>query len=427
MSANQPIRVLIAEDDAAVRGALSDIIRTESTLELAAAVADGDEAIEAAAREQPDVAVLDVRMPGGGADAVRGIKRVSPDTHVLALSAHDDRATVLEMLEAGVSGYLVKGSSIRLIVDSIARAAEGQGSLSGKVAGDVIEELAGQLTLRRRAIENRHRRELRIRRAIEEEAVLRIVFQPICALGGDPVGVEALSRFDIPPKRGPERWFAESSEVGLRRELELAAVQRALQQLPLVPADMYLSVNVSPDTLMAAPLRKLVEAVDGERIVVEVTEHAPIDDYERLGIAVGRLRENGVRLAIDDAGAGFASLRHILRLAPDFIKLDRTLIAGIETDRSRQALAVGLISFAAKIDATIVAEGIEGPDELAALKALGVDYGQGFFLAPPGPLPLASRREASGGAGSGGGRAASGSPRAASPRTRRRGRSAASS
>jgi EAL domain-containing protein (putative c-di-GMP-specific phosphodiesterase class I) len=239
--------------------------------------------------------------------------------------------------------------------------------------------------------------------------------------------VEALSRFDIPPKRGPERWFAESSEVGLRRELELAAVQKALEQLPLVPADMYLSVNVSPETLTAAPLRKLVEAVDGERIVVEVTEHAPIDDYERLGAAIGRLRDRGVRLAIDDAGAGFASLRHILRLAPDFIKLDRTLIAGIETDRSRQALAAGLISFAAKIDATIVAEGIERREEVAALKALGVDYGQGFFLAQPGPLPVALRREASGAGGSGGGRAASGTLRAALPRIRHPGRSAASS
>jgi EAL domain-containing protein (putative c-di-GMP-specific phosphodiesterase class I)/DNA-binding NarL/FixJ family response regulator len=426
MTASPLIRVLIAEDDAAVRGALSDIIRTETTLELAAAVADGDQAIEAAAREQPHVALLDVRMPGGGAVAVRGIKRVSPETSVLALSAHDDRVTVLEMLEAGVSGYLVKGSSIGAIVDSIERAAAGQGSLSGKVAGDVIEVLAGQLTVRRRADERRERREVRIRRAIEDDTVLRIVFQPICTLGGDPVGVEALSRFDVPPKRGPERWFAEASEVGLRRELELAAVRKALQQLPLVPADMFLSVNVSPGTLMAAPFRKLLEAVDGTRIVVEVTEHAPIEDYERLGAAVGRLRDCGVRLAVDDAGAGFASLRHILRLAPDFIKLDRTLIAGIEVDRSRQALAAGLISFARKIDATIVAEGIERPAEVAALQALGVAYGQGFFLARPGPLPLSARRDASG-AGAGGGRAGNGTLRASSPPTRRKGRSAASS
>jgi EAL domain-containing protein (putative c-di-GMP-specific phosphodiesterase class I) len=95
-----------------------------------------------------------------------------------------------------------------------------------------------------------------------------------------------------------------------------------------------------------------------------------------------------VRLAVDDAGAGFASLRHILRLAPDFIKLDRTLIDGIEKDRSRQALAAGLISFAERIDATIIAEGIEQIAEVDMLTSLGVGYGQGFFLARPGPLPL---------------------------------------
>ena len=99
-----------------------------------------------------------------------------------------------------------------------------------------------------------------------------------------------------------------------------------------------------------------------------------------------------MRLAVDDAGAGFASLRHILRLAPDFIKLDRTLIDGIERDRSRQALAAGLISFADKIEATIIAEGIERSAEVDALTALGVDYGQGFFIARPAPLPLQHER-----------------------------------
>jgi EAL domain-containing protein (putative c-di-GMP-specific phosphodiesterase class I) len=97
-------------------------------------------------------------------------------------------------------------------------------------------------------------------------------------------------------------------------------------------------------------------------------------------------------LAVDDAGAGFASLRHILRLAPHFIKLDRTLIDGIEADRSRQALAAGLISFAHKIEATIIAEGIERSEEVDALRELGVDYGQGFFLARPAPLPLKTTR-----------------------------------
>ena len=124
------------------------------------------------------------------------------------------------------------------------------------------------------------------------------------------------------------------------------------------------------------------------RLVVEITEHAPVDDYDQLKKALDPLRERGLRLAVDDAGAGFASLRHILNLAPDIIKLDRTLIDRIDEDCSRQALAAGLISFADKIDAAIVAEGIEREEEVHALDELGVGFGQGYFFARPGPLPL---------------------------------------
>jgi EAL domain-containing protein (putative c-di-GMP-specific phosphodiesterase class I)/DNA-binding NarL/FixJ family response regulator len=391
MTPKSRIRVLVAEDDPAVRAALIGLIRAEPSFELVGEVANASDAVEVAAKHRPDVAVIDVRMPaGGGAAAVRGIKRKSPETRMLAFSAADDRATVLEMLEAGVVGYLVKGSSIESIVGSIEQAAEGQGSLSVEVTGDVIEELVGQLSVRRRAEDRRRVRESRIRRAMESEGALGVVFQPICDLvTGKPVGAEALARFHVPPDRGPESWFAEASEVGLRRELELAALQNALLHLSDLPKGLFLSVNISPATLRAAPFRKAMSAVDAQRIVVEVTEHMPVEDYDALNDAVDRVRALGVRIAIDDAGAGFASLRHILRLAPDFVKLDRTLIDGIERDRSHQALAAGLISFAKKIDATIVAEGIERGAQLRALRELGVSRGQGFLLARPAPLPLA--------------------------------------
>lgn len=398
MSRRNGIRVLLAEDDPAVREALSALIDGESTLKLVAAVGDTTAAVEAADREQPDVALVDVRMPGGGgAKAARGIKRCSPETRVLALSAYEDRATVLEMLEAGVVGYLVKGSSIDSIMDSIAQAADGQGSLSVEVTGEVIEELVGQLNVRRRAGERTRLAKARIRRALDGDDALGVVFQPICALDGSgPVGVEALARFRGPPVRGPDVWFEEAGAVGLRVELELAAVKAALADLEQLPADLYLSVNASPETLRSAAFRKLLSRTDGERIVVEVTEHAPIDDYKGVIGALSRIRKLGVRLAIDDAGAGFASLRHILRLDPEFIKLDRTLIDRIEGDRSRQALAAGLISFAGKIDATIIAEGIERATEVEALIGLGVSFGQGYFFAKPAPLAKLSLEPAAG-------------------------------
>lgn len=389
MSGNAPIRVLVAEDDSSVRHALEALFRSERSLQLAAAVGDATSAVEAAAREQPDVAIVDVRMPGGGAHAAREIRNCSPATKVIAFTARDDRATVLEMLEAGAVGYVVKGGSIEAIVEAIEQAAAGQSSLSVEVTGDVIKTLVGQLGVQRKATEKAERHEKRIRRALDEEDSFSMVFQPIFSLSGPMVGAEALARFRGPPKRGPERWFAEAEAVGLRLELELAAMKAALSALPQIPTEIYLSLNASPKTLLSAGFRKLLaENSEPTRVVIEVTEHARIDDYERLNAAFDRVRELGVRLAVDDAGAGFASLRHILRLAPDFIKLDRTLIAGIETDRSRQALAAGLISFAERIDATIVAEGIEQMAEVDMLASLGVGHGQGFLLAWPGPLPL---------------------------------------
>ncbi len=359
-----------------------------------AAVGDAASAIEAARREQPDIALIDVRMPGGGAHAAREIKTCSPDTKVIAFTAHEDRKTVLEMLEAGAVGYVVKGESVDAIIDAIEKALAGHSSLAVEVTGEVIEALVEQLGAARKIAEKVKRDETRIRRALDGNDKFSMVFQPIFSLAGPMVGVEALARFKGPPKRSPDLWFAEAETVGLRRELELATMRAALSALERLPEELYLSLNASPKTLLSAGFRRLlVENADPARIVIEVTEHAPVDDYDLLNVAFDRVRELGVRLAVDDAGAGFASLRHILRLAPDFIKLDRTLVDGIESNRSQQALAAGLISFAPRIDATIIAEGIEQVAELDMLTSLGVSYGQGFFLGRPEALPLSTAVE----------------------------------
>jgi EAL domain-containing protein (putative c-di-GMP-specific phosphodiesterase class I) len=175
---------------------------------------------------------------------------------------------------------------------------------------------------------------------------MAIVFQPIVALRrGKIVGAEALARFARPPQRKADAWFAEAEDVGLGGQLELFAARRADEALPHLPRGVYLSINVSPATLAKTSFHKLVSKIEGGRLVAEVTEHAPIPDYGDLARALKRLRALGMRLAIDDAGAGFASLRHILRLSPDLIKLDLTMIRNIHRDPSKQALAAGLISF----------------------------------------------------------------------------------
>ena len=169
-------------------------------------------------------------------------------------------------------------------------------------------------------------------------------------------------------------------------QLEIVAVERALAHLGQIADETYMSINLSPAAVVSADFKRVLSNVDAARVVVEITEHAPIANYDLFNAGVAGIRALGTRLAIDDAGAGFASLRHILRLEPEFIKLDITLIAAIESDRSQQALAAGIISFADGIGAAVIAEGIEHAEALDALRALGVPYGQGFHLGRPAGL-----------------------------------------
>jgi EAL domain-containing protein (putative c-di-GMP-specific phosphodiesterase class I)/ActR/RegA family two-component response regulator len=379
-----PVRVIVADDDPDIQVLLADLIGDTETLELVGSARDAEEAIDLAIRERPDVALLDVRMPGDGLVAAAAIRRRAPGTRVLALSSEDDRRTVVAMLEAGAVGYLLKDAPSATIVESILRAVSGEGSLARGVTAGVIEELVERRGDERRADARRREMIVQIQRAIDEPEGLVIHLQPICSLRqGTVVGFEALSRFGVSPAQPPDAWFADAEKVDLRTELELLAVERALALLPGVPASAYLAVNASPTTAISDGFSMLIDRCDATRVVVEITEGAPIDDYELFDASMRGVRERGVRLAIDDAGAGFASLRHILNLVPDLIKLDGTLIAGIEADRARQALAAGLISFAGHLGASIVAECIESAGQLAALRTLGVEQGQGYFLSRP--------------------------------------------
>ena len=397
-----PIRVVIAEDDPVSRAALSALVDAERALELVGAAADAAEAIALVTAERPQVCIVDVHMPaGGGAHAARAIRETCPETHVLALSGREDRATVVEMLRAGAVGYLVKGNDAGEVVQAVHAAARGQRMVSRQVADGVVGELADQLA-REDADRLRRQRQLdRIRRVVRE-GQLGVAFQPIVDLAGRRVvGFEALARFASEPVRSPDLWFAEAAEVDRLAELELAAVRAALRGLPQLPLDAFLTINVSPATAVSDALLMLLSPVVGRRVVVEVTEHAPIADYDDFAPRLERLRARGVRLAIDDAGAGFASLRHILRLAPELIKLDMALTRRIATDRAERALTRALISFAGETDAVIVAEGIESEAEIAALRELGVRFGQGFHVGRPERLeagevadPAALRRVA---------------------------------
>lgn len=383
------IRVLIADDEAGLREALSDLIRDDASMELVGAAEDADQALDLAREFRPDVAVLDVKMPrGGGPRAAREIRAASPNTRMVALSAYGDRVAVVEMLKAGAVGYLLKGTSADDIRQAIHRAVQGQSPVDAEVASQLFQDLSEQLEREEREGEERRGRIRRIKEVLSGEG-LKMVFQPILNLPqGVIVGVEALARFESEPYQPPDGWFADAQTVGLGIDLELVAANAALGRLDDVPMGTFLTVNLSPEVAATPEFARMVDTLPGERIVIEVTEHAPIEDYQALLQALDGLRSLDVRLAIDDAGAGFASLKHILQLSPDFIKLDITLTRGIDSDTARRALAKALIAFASETGAVIVAEGIETQEELDALRALGVTYGQGYYLGHPGPLPM---------------------------------------
>jgi EAL domain-containing protein (putative c-di-GMP-specific phosphodiesterase class I) len=183
-------------------------------------------------------------------------------------------------------------------------------------------------------------------------------------------------------------WFDEADAVALGTELDMAVAEKALAILPKLPAGVDLFLNVRPASLFSDRFDELMGAVHGGSLVVELTEHAPVRNYPRLLAAVAALRDRGVRVGVDDVGAGYASMRHLLNLRPDVLKIDISLCRCIESDRARQVLAGGLVSFGRELGATVVAEGIETGEELEAVRKLGVDSAQGYFLGRPVSPPL---------------------------------------
>lgn len=211
--------------------------------------------------------------------------------------------------------------------------------------------------------------------------------QPIVSLDTGKVhGVEALARFPDRPQRPPNVWFGEAARLGLGAEFELAAVEAALPMLANLDEAAFLAINLGPEALASPRLAELLSTSDPRRIVLELTEHVPVDDYPQLRKTLARVRDLRARLAVDDAGAGFASLGHILHLAPELVKLDREFSHGIDRDPARHAVAQSLVSLAAEIGAVVVAEGVETAAELDTIRSLGIPYAQGYFLSRPMPV-----------------------------------------
>jgi EAL domain-containing protein (putative c-di-GMP-specific phosphodiesterase class I) len=210
-----------------------------------------------------------------------------------------------------------------------------------------------------------------------------IHLQPISRLdNGAVVAVEALTRFRSGMR--PDLQFAEAATLGLGAALQWATLTAAVAAAAALAPNIALSVNVSADMLELEPSLPTIIAAAGRPVIVEITEHERIDDYEAVKAGFARLGPN-VQLAVDDAGSGYASLRHILALQPAYVKLDIEWVRDIDGDPVRRALVAGLTYFATETGCDLIAEGIETEAELGVLRDLGIQFGQGFLLGRPMP------------------------------------------
>jgi diguanylate cyclase (GGDEF)-like protein len=302
---------------------------------------DGPAAVETAERAR--MALGDVRVHGRPLEASAGVATCPEDA--------DDAAELLERADAAL--YAAKHGGRRQ-----------------------TRRYAAGLALRPSASDERREIEALLRRP----ETIRPVFQPLLELATGRIGgYEALAR--IPGDRRPDQWFGQAHRVGLGAELEAAALNAALA-VPNRPAGTFLSLNVSPVALLT-PVVQAALPQDLSECVIELTEHELFAAEDLLDDVLDELRARGARVALDDAGAGYAGLQQLIRVAPDILKLDRSLVDGAHADPSRLALIEALASFAADTGAAVCGEGIENLDDLRALARVDATYAQGYALARP--------------------------------------------
>jgi EAL domain-containing protein (putative c-di-GMP-specific phosphodiesterase class I) len=336
----------------------------------------------------PDLVLVDLHMPRmDGFDVIAQVQAYAAARFLplIVLTADDTPEAINTALALGAHDYIMKPFGATEMVLRV------RNLLLHRAAHLELRRsrvwLADRLGLFERLpaiITDEPERVVGLVRDVLDNDAIRIALQPVLDMTTDRiVGFEALSRFPAGPLGGPDGWFIAAHQVGMARELELAAVSMAAGLLPQLPTDAFLAVNVSPAVLVSGLLERLGADAPWSRLVIEVTEHVPVEDYPALARAATPLRQLGARLSVDDAGAGFASLRHILDLAPDIIKIDIGLVRGIDKDPSREAMTQMIVNFADRMGIAIIAEGVETEGEKQVLLALGVRWGQGYLLGRP--------------------------------------------
>lgn len=226
-----------------------------------------------------------------------------------------------------------------------------------------------------------------VRALLAEPEKIALVAQPIVDVKRAVVtGYELLARFALGRPAPPDKVFAAAARLGLGAELEATVIARALDVAATRPANCFITINVDPLHILSTEVKALLDRPESFRgLVFEMTEQHAIRDVKALRTTLDSLRERGALIAIDDAGAGYSGLKQIIDLQPQLLKVDRDLVTGIHRNEAKRALVQMLGELAGRLDAWVLAEGIEDDEEAATLVQLGVPLVQGYFFGRPAP------------------------------------------
>ena len=378
------LSVLLVDDDedefVLLRQLLDEVAETKYRLDWVATYREG---LESILRQDHDVYLVDHRLGAGtGLALIEEVVQRGCRAPMVLVTGQGDRETDIMAMKAGAADYLVKGRYDmdlleRTLRHALDRAAASERLRLDMMGADPFESVTVPPDV-----------EAEIYRVLERGHV-DLEFQPIFDLARwviderHAVGFEALARFR---QLSPGVAFRNAHQLGLGEDLELVAIRSALNHLGELPRSAYLTVNITPLMVFHPGFAALLQDVPLDRLMIEVPERTSAQASPSIDHALDRLRFLGVRVAIDDVGASLASLARLARLDHDVLKLDVDLVQNIETDSTRQAIARGLCAFAEAFGVTVIAEGIETRDAFMTLADIGVPYGQGYWLARPGPV-----------------------------------------
>jgi EAL domain-containing protein (putative c-di-GMP-specific phosphodiesterase class I) len=378
---SQPIRILLVDDEPAVGRGLSRLLTMAGNVVTIAS--SGEQAFKLIAAASFDVIVSDIGMPGmDGIALLRAIRGRDLDVPVVFMTGSPAVETAIAAMECGAFRYLMKPVDVTALNEAVARAAHLH--RLAMVRREAGEQLEGKLLGDRAAVE------VRFSSGVEK---MWIAMQPVVSWANRKVfAYEALLRTDEPTLRNPLDFLDAAERLGRTVELGRSIRAQIAALMPELPAGVNMFVNLTPADLVDEALCSGRDPLSSfaSRIVLEVTERAALEQVKGLGEGVKRLRQLGYRIALDDLGAGYAGLSSFARLEPEIVKVDMSLIRGINASAMKQKLFLSFTTLCRELNTEIVAEGVETVEERDCLNGLGGDLYQGYLFARPGrgfPLP----------------------------------------